>query len=124
MILGTKRFAADLKRRLGRLGREHSRRRALASRPKWEQVIAAVESVRGEKWADFRDQYGDWGRELALYVGRKEAGLTLRELGSAVGGADYAAVGVAIQRFERRLIRNKVIRQAVAAVIKLLNVET
>ena len=124
MILGTKRFVEDLRQRMGGLNREHSRRRALSPRPGWEPVLKAVESVRGQKWEAYRDQYGDWGRELALYLGRKQAALSLRELGEAAGGVDYAAVSVAIKRFERRLTRDKTLRQAVARAKQLLNVET
>ena len=124
MILGTKRFVEDLRQRMGGLNREHSRRRALSPRPRWEQVLKAVESVRGQKWGEFRDRYGDWGRELALYLGRMEAALSLRELGEVAGGVDYAAVSMAIKRFERRLSRDKTLRQVVAKTTQLLNVET
>lgn len=40
-------------------------------------------------WTAFRDRYGDWGRDLALYLGRKVAGLKLAELGEA-GGASIS----------------------------------
>jgi REP-associated tyrosine transposase len=124
LILGPRRFVEDLRKRMGSLNREHSQRRALSPRPRWEQVLQAVESVRGQKWEEFRDRHGDWGRELALYLGRQEAALSLRQLGARAGGADYAAVSVAIKRFERRLSRHKVLRHAVAQTKQLLNVET
>ena len=56
-----------------------------------------VEKIKGEKWEDFRERYGDWGRDVVLYVGRKGCGLSLRRLGEAVGGMDYAAVSAAIK---------------------------
>ena len=34
-------------------------------------------------WGSFRDRRGDWGRELALYLGREQGGMTLAELGHA-----------------------------------------
>ena len=40
-----------------------------------------------------------------LYVGRKDCGLKLRELGEAMGGIDYVSVGAAVKRFEQRLAR-------------------
>jgi len=39
----------------------------------------------GVPWTDFKNLYGDWGRDLALYVGRVLCGWTLRELGEQVG---------------------------------------
>ena len=39
----------------------------------------------------------DWGRDLALYLGRKQGGLKLRQLG-ALAGIDYAGVSMALQR--------------------------
>ena len=32
-----------------------------------EAVKAVVERNRGERWADFSDWHGDWGRDLGLY---------------------------------------------------------
>jgi len=55
---------------------------------------------------------------------RRTCGLRLAELGSALGGTDYAAVSVAIKRFERRLIRDRSLRKTVESIEQLLNVET
>lgn len=38
------------------------------------------------------DCHGDWGKWMVLKVARENTGMTLRELGEAVGGIDYAAV--------------------------------
>ena len=53
------------------------------------------EAVKGQKWAEFRDRYGDSGRDLILYLGRTVGGLTLDELARAIGLNEYAAVGMA-----------------------------
>ncbi len=124
LVLGGREFVERLRSKLGGPAREQPQRRALAERPTWQQVVKAVEGLRGEKWEAFQDRHGDWGRDLALYLGRREAGLPLRELGAAVGGVDYAAVSVAIQRFGRRLVREKSLQKSVEALrTKLLNVE-
>lgn len=34
----------------------------------------------------------DWGGELALYLGRKQCGLNLTEMGALAGGIDYATI--------------------------------
>ena len=78
---------------------------------------------RGEEWDVFRDRHSDWGRELALFLERRECGSPLRELGAAAGGMDYAAVSVAIKRFARRLAREKPLRQTIETVKHMLNVE-
>ena len=49
------------------------------------------------RWAEFRDRRGDWGRELALYLGRQMVGLTLAELSRAVEGGSAMAVSVALE---------------------------
>jgi chromosomal replication initiation ATPase DnaA len=86
--------------------------------------IKTVESIRGEKWETIRDRYGDWGRELALYLRRKAATLPLRESGVNAGGMDYEAVSMAIRRFERRLNKDTTLCQTAATARQLLNVKT
>ena len=69
--------------------------------------MAAVEGVKGEKWEQFRDRAGDWGRDMALLVARQRCGLTLRELAGRAGGVSYAAVQVAVRRLAERARREK-----------------
>lgn len=49
------------------------------------------------------NRHGDWGRDAALWLGRRAARLKLVELGRLVGGVDYAVVSKAISRFSGRL---------------------
>jgi len=44
--------------------------------------------------------YKDWGRDLALYLGRTRCGLRLAELGTLAGGIDYATVSNCVRRLE------------------------
>ena len=69
-----------------------------------------VEKVKGEGWLDFCDRRSDWGRDLALGLGRKHCGLTLRELEAAVPGMAYPAVSKATQRMGERLQRDRPLR--------------
>jgi hypothetical protein len=78
-------------------------RRLLAERPPFAAVIAALENVKGRKWADFRDQYGDTERDLALYLGRRLCGLKLAELARWVDLRNYGVVATNAKRYERRL---------------------
>ena len=124
LVLGGREFLDEIRRQVGVASRKQPQRRALAPRPSWEAVVKAIEKVRGEKWEAFRDRHGDWGREAALYLGRTRSGLRLRELGVAVGGADYAAVSAAIKRFELRLKRDRSLRKTADALCNMLKIET
>lgn len=64
------------------------------------------------------------GQFLILVVARRCCGLTLRELGMQVGGLDYAAVSIAIKRFEKSSRKSKTLRAARARAEELLKVET
>jgi hypothetical protein len=46
----------------------------LGERPPFEALIGAIEKMQGRKWAEFRDEYGDTGRDMALYLGDACAG--------------------------------------------------
>ena len=91
--------------------REQPQLRQLRIGPSVAEVVRAVERVKGGSWEQFRDCYGDWGRDLMLYVARRHCGIRLRELASAVGGLDYGSVAVAVQRFGKRLKEDRLLRQ-------------
>ena len=84
----------------------------------------AVEKVKGERWGTFAERHGDWGRDLALGVARACTGLTLKALGQAVGGLDYAAVSEAVRRIEIRRQKNRAIKTVFRQVVEMLNIET
>jgi hypothetical protein len=100
VVLGGDQFVAELKPLLKGNRREQPGLEKLKLRPRWEEVVQAVEQVKGEKWEAFANRYKDWGRDLALYLGRKRCGLKLAELGQLAGGIDYATVSNRLRRFE------------------------
>jgi len=102
-VLGGVEFARQIGQTLQGSMREQPRWRQLRARPKMTEIIAVVEKEKGEPWAAFRDRYGDWGRDLALYLGKKDFAIKLRELGEAAGGMDYMSVSAAVKRLERRV---------------------
>ena len=106
-ILGAERFVRQIQRQLSPKTRDVTGLKGLLHRGTWPEVIAAVEALKQAPWARFRDSYGDWGRDLALYLGRRVAGLKLSELGEAAGGVDFRSVHAAITRFQRKLSRDK-----------------
>jgi hypothetical protein len=90
--------------------------RRLARRPSWAEIISAVERLKGEGWGEFCDRHGDWGRDAALWLGRRAGRLSLAELGRLAGGMEYAVVAQALNRFGRRVERTPELRQKTAAI--------
>ena len=116
-VLGGSAFVEWVQQYLRGDPREQQGLRELRRRPELATVIGVVERLKGQKWAEFRDRSGDWGRDLVLYVGRRRCGLRLRELGEAVGGLGYGTVSGAVRRFEARLTRDHKLRRLVRRVI-------
>jgi hypothetical protein len=106
-VLGAERFVRKLRPRLPSHARDVTGLKALRHRGTWAEVVAAVESALQQPWKQFRDRYANPGRDMALYLGRKVAGLKLSELGQAAGGLDFRSVSAAVVRFERKLKRDK-----------------
>ena len=52
---------------------------------------------------EFSGRHGDWGREAALWLGRRRGRLKLAEWGALAGGLDDAAAAQALRRFGERL---------------------
>ncbi|HVV71028.1 MAG TPA: transposase [Verrucomicrobiae bacterium] len=77
----------------------------------WAEIISAVERAKGESWRDFADRHGDWGRDAALWLGRRAGRLRLAQLGHLAGGLDYAVVRKALARFGQRLGLDDSLRQ-------------
>jgi REP element-mobilizing transposase RayT len=78
-----------------------------------EEIINVVEAVKGEKWSDFRDRHGDWGRDLVFYLGRKQWAVRLRDLAAAAGGMDEVAVSMAARRVPKKAEGNRTLAEAI-----------
>jgi hypothetical protein len=100
--------------------REQVQLRKLAGTLSWQQIVRALERVKGESWAHFSERHGDWGRDAALWLGRKRGRYRLAELGKLCGGVDYAAVGQAVSRFGRRLGQQRELQRQLAETEKQL----
>jgi putative transposase len=103
LVLGGKEFVKRMRGLLQGNVREQPAMRQMQARPQIGAVVAEVERQKGERWEQFRDRHGDWGRDLVLYVGRRDCGLKLRELAEVAGGLDDATIGMAVKRFQRRI---------------------
>jgi len=124
VVLGSEALLEDVRGRLKGGKREHGGKRSLSRRRSFEEVVSAVASHRGGSWEDFSKRRGDPGREMAWWLARRHCGLTLAELGKRAGGVDYAAVGMALSRFESKMRKNSDLRRGVTLIEEhLLNVE-
>jgi hypothetical protein len=124
VILGGEEFAQRLRRWIGGDAREQGGvKRLERSRPRLEEVIAAVEKVKGQRWEEFRDRYGDEGRDLVLHLGRGACGLKLGELAVAAGMKEYSAVSIALKRYGDRVQRSKSTRAMLKRACEMLNIE-
>jgi len=125
MALGSEAFARRLLQQVKGNAREQPAIGKLAGRVNWQRIISTLEEARGESWAEFSQRHGDWGRDAALWLGRRYGRYRLRELGKLAGGTDYAAVGQAISRFARRLAQAGRLQRELKGIEKRLsNVET
>lgn len=104
--------------------RETSGKRELRRRVSFEEIVSAVERIRCKKWEALSTERGDWGKPLAMWLARRYGGLRLREIGEMIGGADYAAVSIALKRFEQKLAADKSLEELRIQAIEVLNVET
>jgi len=122
--LGSEAFLEKV-RQLARGGsRDVAGKRELRRRVTFEEVLHAVEELRGERAEVFMNARGDWARPLAYWAARRYCGMTLREIGQEADGRDYAAVSIALKRFENRMGRDRKLQQLRTQLAQLLNVET
>lgn len=103
LVLGSEDFARRLRREARGNAREQPMLRKLSRGIRWQQIVEVLERAKKQKWDEFSQRHGDWGRDAALWLGRKRGRYSLGELGQLAGGMDYAAVGQAVSRFGRRL---------------------
>jgi hypothetical protein len=107
VVLGSQKFLRKISAAMAGNQREQPAIRQLAARSNWDAVLATVEKLKRQSWAEFRDRHGDPGRDLVLYLARKHCGLKLGEIGALAGGLDYVSVAMAVRRFAARLKRDK-----------------
>jgi hypothetical protein len=116
VFLGSERFVEKMRGALEKHAAD--KESAHQTRVEWETIVEAVEKVRGRKWSEFVETYGDPGRDLALYAARKHGSYTLKELGDRVGGMGVTAVGQAVTRFESQLATSETLKRDLANIQK------
>ena len=109
VALGAAAFVEKMKN-VASVGRENTGKKEHRARLDFESAVTMVEELRGSSYADFMGRWGDWGRPMLLWILRTYSGMTLKEIGAATGGADYAAVQMMISRFERNKCHSGTVR--------------
>ncbi|MBI2441282.1 MAG: hypothetical protein HYV35_07930, partial [Lentisphaerae bacterium] len=120
LLYGSREWIEQMRERLKGDRLEQKAARVLVKRPEWPQIKKAVEKLKGEQWAAFAERHGDWGRDLALYMGRRHGGMSLRALAEQAGMSSYHAVGQAVRRFSARLSKDPLCQQSVGDVLKCM----
>ena len=125
LVLGSEEFARHLRQQVRGNPREQAQMKCLRRPVAWSEIVAALERAKGESWMEFSRRHGDWGRDAALWLGRRQGRLGLAQLGTLAGGMDYAAVGQAVNRFGKKLESNAELREEMGFIeLELSNVET
>ena len=124
LVLGSEAFARSLRAGVRGSRREQPQLKRLEQTVTWEQIVGALERLKGQKWEEFAGRHGDWGRDAALWLGRRHSGLRLGELGRLAGHLDYAVVSQAVRRFGLRLKKEAKLRASMAKIeAQMSNVE-
>ena len=121
VVLGTSEYAEKIRQQARGNPREQKSLRAPTRAASWKEIVAALEELKEESWNEFAERHGDWGRDAALWLGRRAGRLRLAELGRLVGNLDYAVVSKAIARFEQRLRAAPQLRDQLANVQRRLS---
>jgi putative transposase len=121
LVLGGEAFVAKV-RKIAKGDRfEQKSLRALEKPPvDWEKITAAIEKLWGEPWEKISQRYGDPGRELAMLIARRYGGMSLREIGNAVGGVQYPAVSDAVRRTSARLETDRALEKRLKKLCRIL----
>lgn len=110
VALGSAAFIAKLRKEILKGRGTKSNRRSWKRLLSFQDVVKAVEDVKGERWEVFRSRKGDAGRDIVLSIARSSCGLTLREIGESVD-MTFDAVSKAVTRVNRRMDVDKELKE-------------
>jgi putative transposase len=121
LILGRKDFVEKVRKMLKGNRTEQKPLRAL-EKPlvDWERIIAAIEKLWNESWEEVSQRHGDPGREMAMLIARRYGGMSLGEIGEAVGGLQYPAVSDAVRRISAGLKMDEALEKRFKRLCKIL----
>ena len=124
LLRGGVRWVDRMRKLVSGDAREQGAVHQLAVRPDWVTIRRVLEQVKGEAWETFAPRYGDPGRDMALYILRRVAGLSLRAAGQQVGLSNYHATAQAVRRLSAQLATNKARQRLLTEVLNCIKVQT
>jgi len=126
VILGSERFKEWIKARFSEKRRadyELPAAKRFPFRPRLNDVINVVKQSYGVGFEVLRQiKRGKWNeaRDVAIYLCRKECGLSLKEIGCEVSMTTYTTISMAHRRVEERLKKDLQFRQRMETLLKTL----
>ena len=101
LVLGTEAFAARLRRQARGNPREQSSLRKLVRGVSWPRIVAALEGAKGEKWGQFSQRHGDWGRDGGAVAGAEVGAVRPEGTGRTGGGNGLRSGGTGGEPFRQ-----------------------
>ena len=122
LALGSEGFVKSVRRLIRGDRNEQKPVRQLERVPiSWQRITEAVAKVWREPWESASRRHGDPAREVAMLIGRRYAGMSLRQIGEAVGELSYPAVSDAVRRTTGRLAKDQSLQKRLKRVLHYLN---
>jgi hypothetical protein len=118
LAIGSTAFLEGLRLRLAQRTGAWTNARAWRRLLPFRTIVLSVETAKQASWKDFVDLRGDWGRDLALYIGRRHGGLTLLELGKHANMTPQA-VSRAATRMRTRLSKDRPLCRTAEKILRL-----
>lgn len=119
MAVGSTRFKNKVRRSVLKTPGQRSDERQWRRMLPFSEVTKAVERVAEEPWNEICLRRGGWARDLALCVGQKRCGLTLKELGDQTGMKQQAVCN-AVARFRSRMEKDELMKELYYRVLKTI----
>jgi chromosomal replication initiation ATPase DnaA len=125
LVLGTEDFVKRVYRLIKGDRNEQKPLRQLESMAiSWQAITQAVAKAWREPWGTASRRHGDPAREVAMLIGRRYAGMSLRQIGEAIGDLSYPAVSDAVRRINRRLEKDRSLQKRFKRVLHYLNLDS
>ena len=119
LAIGSTAFIEKLRRKVARYTGHDTNAKAWRRLLPFAQIVQVVTTLQKRSWDDFANRRGDWGRDMALLLGRTRGGMTLRELGKATGMNPHA-VSKAVTRLAERLPRDARLHRVKLRALRML----
>ena len=124
VVIGSGEFIQRMRKRVRGQRLEQPQVRWFGRKRDFATVKRIVERIRGQAWEDFAERYGDWGRDLGLWLGRRHGAMSLKELAQEGRFTNYRSLVTVIKNFERRLREDRKIQIAAQHAVRLMTYET